>query len=215
MKKLFKKNQIIIAALAVMIAAAGYLNYSGRIFPAGSDTEETNADLANQELLDISEEDVTAQSEDIESQDGGTAEDGSVDGTPGEAVLTSGGVESVVAEAKVTREQVRAQNKESLMEIIDNENLSDEQKQEAVNQMVAMTDFAEKEAAAETLLASKGFTDAVVSMTADSADVVVGAAELSDANLAQIEDIVTRKTGVPAQNVVITPVSSQAESQAE
>ena len=35
MKKIFKKNQIIIAALAVMIAAAGYLNYSGRIFRPG------------------------------------------------------------------------------------------------------------------------------------------------------------------------------------
>ena len=111
----------------------------------------------------------------------------------------------------MTREQVRAQNKESLMEIIDNENLSDEQKQDAVNQMVAMTDYAEKEAAAETLLASKGFIDAVVSMTADSADVVVGASELSEANLAQIEDIVTRKTGVAAQNVVITPVGAEAE----
>ena len=126
-------------------------------------------------------------------------------------MLTSGEASSVVAEAKVTREQVRAQNKESLMEIIDNENLSDEQKQDAVNQMVAMTDYAEKEAAAETLLASKGFTDAVVSMTADSADVVVGTSELSEANLAQIEDIVTRKTGVAAQNVVITPVGAEAE----
>ena len=77
--------------------------------------------------------------------------------------------------------------------------------------MVAMTDYAEKEAAAETLLASKGFIDAVVSMTADSADVVVGASELSEANLAQIEDIVTRKTGVAAQNVVITPVGAEAE----
>ena len=209
MKKIFKKNQIIIAALAVMIAAAGYLNYSGRIFPAGNDTEEPNADLSNQELLDISEEDVTASTEDIESQDSEVQEDGSVEGTPGEAVLTSGEASSVVAEAKVTREQVRAQNKESLMEIIDNENLSE--KQDAVNQMVAMTDYAEKEAAAETLLASKGFTDAVVSMTADSADVVVGASELSEANLAQIEDIVTRKTGVAAQNVVITPVGAEAE----
>ena len=133
MKKIFKKNQIIIAALAVMIAAAGYLNYSGRIFPAGNDTEEANADLSNQELLDISEEDVTASTEDIESQDSEVQEDGSVEGTPGEAVLTSGEASSVVAEAKVTREQVRAQNKESLMEIIDNENLSDEQKQDAVN----------------------------------------------------------------------------------
>ena len=97
MKKIFKKNQIILAALAVMIAAAGYLNYSGRIFPAGNDTEEANADLSNQELLDISEEDVTASTEDIESQDSEVQEDGSVEGTPGESVLTSGEASSVVA----------------------------------------------------------------------------------------------------------------------
>lgn len=210
MKRIFKKNQIIIAALAVMIAAAGYLNYSGRLFSGEEDAQEANADLANQELLDISEEDLASASGDIESQDS-EAEDGSVEGTPGEAVLTSGEVSGVVAEAKVTREQVRAKNKESLLEIIDNENLSDEQKQEAVNQMVAMTEIAEKEAAAETLLASKGFSEAVVSLTDESADVVVNAAELSDANRAQIEDIVTRKTGVAAENVVITPVNAQGE----
>ncbi len=210
MKRIFKKNQIIIAALAVMIAAAGYLNYSGRLFSGEENAQEANADLASQELLDISEEDLASASGDIESQDS-EAEDGSVEGTPGEAVLTSGEVSGVVAEAKVTREQVRAKNKESLLEIIDNENLSDEQKQEAVNQMVAMTEIAEKEAAAETLLASKGFSEAVVSLTDESADVVVNAAELSDAKRAQIEDIVTRKTGVAAENVVITPVNAQGE----
>lgn len=214
MKRIFKKNQIIIAALAVMIAAAGYLNYSGRLFSGEDDAQEANADLASQELLDISEEDLASASGDIESQDS-EAEDGSVEGTPGEAVLTSGEVSGVVAEAKVTREQVRAKNKESLLEIIDNENLSDEQKQEAVNQMVAMTEIAEKEAAAETLLASKGFSEAVVSLTDESADVVVNAAELSDANRAQIEDIVTRKTGVAAQNIVITPVYAEGQAASE
>ena len=159
---------------------------------------------------------MSASSGDIESQDAdaeaaGTeegADDGSVDGTPGEAVLTSGNASAVVAEAKVTREQVRAKNKEDLLSIIDNQNLSDEQKQDAVNQMVQMTDLAEKEAAAETLLASKGFDEAVVSLTADSADVVVNASELSDANRAQIEDIITRKTGIAAQNIVITPINT-------
>lgn len=216
MKKIFRKNQIIIAALAVMIAAAGYLNYSGRLFGEEDTAAQTSGNLASQELLDISEEDVSASSGDIESQDAdaeaaGTeegADDGSVDGTPGEAVLTSGDASAVVAEAKVTREQVRAKNKEDLLSIIDNQNLSDEQKQDAVNQMVQMTDLAEKEAAAETLLASKGFDEAVVSLTADSADVVVNASELSDANRAQIEDIITRKTGIAAQNIVITPINT-------
>lgn len=211
MKRIFKKNQIIIAVLAVMIAAAGYLNYSGKLFGDAGEQESAGTELASQELLDISQEDAAANG-DIESQDGdeNASEDGSVDGTPGEAVLTSGEANAVVAEAKVSREQIRAKNKESLLEIIDNESLSDEQKQDAVNQMVKMTEIAEKEAAAETLLASKGFTDAVVSLSEESADVVVGAAELSDANRAQIEDIVTRKTGVAAQNIVITPVYADA-----
>lgn len=111
MKKIFRKNQIIIAALAVMIAAAGYLNYSGRLFGGEDDAAQTSADLANQELLDISEEDVAAKADDIESQDGDadaagdgeSGEDGTVDGTPGEAVLTSGDASAVVAQAKVTR----------------------------------------------------------------------------------------------------------------
>ncbi|MCI9238379.1 SpoIIIAH-like family protein [Lachnospiraceae bacterium 50-23] len=211
MKRIFKKNQIIIAALAVMIAAAGYLNYSGRLFNDKDKTAEANAELANQELLDISEEDLAAAAGDIESQDGEAKEDGSVDGTPGEAVLTSGEASAVVAEAKVTREQVRAKNKESLQEIIDNDKLTDEQKKDALAQMVAMTELTEKEVAAETLLASKGFSEAVVSLSDDSADVVVNAAELSDANRAQIEDIITRKTGVAAENVVITPIHTDGK----
>ena len=52
MRRLFKKNQIIITSLALMIAVAGYLNYSGRLF--GKDAAETGNDAANQELLDFS-----------------------------------------------------------------------------------------------------------------------------------------------------------------
>lgn len=208
MKRIFRKNQVIIAALAVMIAVAGYLNYSGRMFGSDQEAAEADSEVANVELLDISEEDLAETDGEIASNDSEET-DGTVEGTPGEAVLTSGDASAVVAEAKVTREQVRAKNEESLMEIIDNQNLSDAQKQDAVNQLLVMTDLAEKEAAAETLLASKGFDEAVVSLTQESADVVVNAAELSEANRAQIEDIVTRKTGIAAENIVITPINAE------
>ena len=221
MKKIAKKNQIVIATLAVMIAAAGYMNYSGKLFPNKTKTQETNSELANKELLDISDEDASVSSGDMKSQEGdsgsgadsnaGSTDDGSVDGTPGEAVLTNGSVSSVVSQAKVSREQVRSKNKETLQNIIDNKNLSAEEKEKAVNQMVQMTEIAEKEAAAESLLAAKGFNDSVVSITDDQADVIVGASELSDANRALIEDIVTRKTGVAAQNIVINPVNADSK----
>ena len=221
MKKIAKKNQIVIATLAVMIAAAGYMNYSGKLFPNKTKTQETNSELANKELLDISDEDASVSSGDMKSQEGdsgsgadsnaGSTDDGSVDGTPGEAVLTNGSVSSVVSQAKVSREQVRSKNKETLQNIIDNKNLSAEEKETAVNQMVQMTETAEKESAAESLLAAKGFHNSVVSITDDQADVIVGASELSDANRAQIEDIVTRKTGVAAQNIVINPVNADSK----
>ena len=221
MKKIAKKNQIVIATLAVMIAAAGYMNYSGKLFPNKTKTQETNSELANKELLDISDEDAAVAPGDMKRQEGdsgsgadsnaGSTDDGSVDGTPGEAVLTNGSVSSVVSQAKVSREQVRSKNKETLQNIIDNKNLSAEEKEKAVNQMVQMTETAEKESAAESLLAAKGFHNSVVSITDDKADVIVGASELSDANRAQIEDSETRKTGVAAQNIVINPVNADSK----
>lgn len=204
MKRLLKKNQIIIATLAVMIAVAGYLNYSGVLFGEdGNPAAEANADLASQELLDISEEDIESAGDDIESLDS------EVDGTPGEAVLTSGTAATTVAQAKVTREQVRAENKETLQGIIDNPDLSDEEKQSAVDQLVQMTQISEQEAAIETLMASKGFSESVVNLDSDSADIIVKSDELTDANRAQIEDIVTRKTEIEPQNIVITPIREQ------
>ena len=75
-----------------------------------------------------------------------------------------------------------------------------------MSQLVRMTEIAEQEMAIETLMASKGFSESVVNLTEDSADIVVNAAELTDANRAQIEDIVSRKTQIAPENIVITPI---------
>ena len=100
--------------------------------------------------------------------------------------------------ARLLKEQTRAKNKETLLEIINNVNISEEQKQEAVDNMIAITDIAEKETSAEILLESKGFDD-----------VVVNAAELSEAQRAQIEDIIVRKTGVTPDAIVISTLSDE------
>ncbi len=134
------------------------------------------------------------------------------DEEPGEAVLasTSAGT-GFAAAAKLSREQLRSRNKETLLEVINNTNISDAQKQEAVDSMVELTDIAEKEAAAEMLLAAKGFEDVVVSLTDGQADVVVNMENVDDAGRAQIEDIVKRKTGMTAENIVITPAAERSK----
>ena len=234
MKNMIKKNQMMITALAIMIAVAGYLNFagtkvtdedlmsvSGEMGATGLTQEDADAEYAA--LLDLSDEDIEQASGDIESLDSDVtmAESGSVDEelaqalaeeqmdeVPGEAVFTSAETATALSGAKLEKEQTRMQNKETLLEIINNANISETQKQEAVSSMISMTDIAEKETAAEILLEAKGFDDAIVSIDGDSVDVVVNTAELSEAQRAQIEDIVIRKTGVSADAVVISTVNS-------
>ncbi len=55
--------------------------------------------------------------------------------TPGEAVLTA--ASDFAAQAKLSREQIRSQNKADLQAIINNQDLGDDQKQEAVSTMVS------------------------------------------------------------------------------
>ena len=228
MKKIFKKNQIIITALAVMIAAAGYISYSDAQLKGEKDktakTETSseaetsvNMDQVLQDMenldLDVTDEtgaatagdgtDATASGEESSGTESQPQE------TPGEAVLT--GASTYMAQARIEREQIRSQNKESLLSIINNEALSETEKESAIASMVNMTDLVEKEAAAELLLEAKGFPDVVVNLTGETADIVVPDTKVDDASRAQIEDIVKRKTGIAAENIVITPMSSQPE----
>ena len=57
------------------------------------------------------------------------------------------------------------------------------------------------------MLRKKKISDVVVSITDNEADVVLNMGDVTDAKRAQVEDIVKRKTGISAENIVITPLS--------
>lgn len=213
MKKIVKKNQIMITVLAIMIAVAGYLNFAGTklgeedfLTLDGSDqeltyeiddvTEVENYLSSNMELSMLDEEDA-AQTKEAAA----TETEGDI---PGEAIFTSSSVINSLSGAKLLKEQTRAKNKEALLEIINNEKLTESAKQEAVNSMIALTETAQKETDAEMLLEAKGFTSAVVSMGESNVDVMISASSLTDAQTAQIIDIVQRKTEVSPENIIIT-----------
>ena len=110
------------------------------------------------------------------------------------------------ASAKLAREQTRAKNKETLMNIVNNKAIASADKKSAIRQVANITKNSEKENAAELMLQAKGFQNAVVSINEGNADVVVDANGLTEQQIAQIEDIVRRKTGIEADKIVITPV---------
>lgn len=229
MKKMFRRNQIIITTLAIMIAAAGYLNYSAKQEIAGVEVYEAG-------MMEISDEDILAENQALHGVDDGSlveimsldqdgselpvdvitsAEQSAVSAenetaaagieNPGEAVLTGGTtVSEYIAGVQLDREQIRAKNKETMMELINSDQIPDVEKQTVIQNMIRMTEISEKENAAETLLKAKGFVDPVVSITENQVDVVINAVSLTDPERAQIEDIVKRKTEVGAEGIVIT-----------
>ena len=217
MKRLFRKKQIIITSLAIMIVIAGYLNFTAdQTKPVKQEAAAETAEKIREENIQAEEaaagaeaditsfpdEDLASVSAEAES----TADTETPEGEKvGEAVLTSSASAGAFsASAKLNREQVRSKNEASLLEIINNTDISEDMKADAIASMNRMTDRAEKELDAELLLEAKGFKDSVVSINDDSVDVIVGAAEITDEQKAQIEDIVTRKTERNVSDIVIT-----------
>ena len=101
MKKLFRRNQIIITTLAIMIAAAGYLNYAGK-----RDLEaSTGEDLYQAGTFDISEEDLLAENQKKGQEDTAMIEEAQpqAEGTKLQAEASQDG--SFLAEADARTDQ--------------------------------------------------------------------------------------------------------------
>ena len=221
MKKSNHKNGIVITALALMIIAAGYLNFTGQKISTNGISVKSTAvpETVSDTSVDISAEDIGEDDEYAQEDENNTDDDseyeltksGEVEASeenPGEAVMVSNNIGSdYFASSKLNREQTRAKNKETLMNIINDDKISSADKKSAIKQVAAMTKVSEKENAAELMLQAKGFENAMVSISNGNADVIVGSEGLTNKQIAQIEDIVKRKTGITADKIVITPVN--------
>ena len=214
MKKIFKKNQFIVTFLAVLIAVAGYLNYADN---ADKKKEAAKVNGTTYESVYDGDNLLTGDN-DIESLDGEdannkeTKESAGEETTkePGVAVLTNGtNLASYMAQARLNREQIRSKNKETLLEVINNNDISEGEKKKAVKSMVKLTELNEKENTIETLLKAKGFDDIVVTISDKQADVIISENEVDDAKRAQIEDVIKRKAGVSVDNITITPTGTK------
>lgn len=196
MKKGSHKNQIIITTLALLLAVVGYISYDNR------DTFMNAKDVLSTEIESVNGEADTQVSDEVALETDSTEEILNA----GETVLTSASTESeeCVAQVKLGREQVRSKNKEALQKIIDDAGVSEEEKKSAVDAMVKLTENAQMEEDAQMMLEAKGFKNAVVSLSDDCCDVIVGKEDVTDEKRAQIEDIIKRKTNIGASNIVIS-----------
>ena len=201
MKKIFKKNQIIVTVLAILIVIAGYLKYTDANFNNKNrevtneiyeSTYGTDDILSNGEIASLDENETGEAVEETTLQ-------------PGEAVMTSSKLTDFIIQARIDREQIRSKNKETLLKVINDETVSEKEKTSAVEAMVEITKSSELENTIETLLEAKGFSNVIVTVSDNQVDVIIDEQEITDQKRAQIEETIKRKTDISADKIVITP----------
>ena len=201
MKKIFKKNQIIVTVLAILIVIAGYLKYTDANFNDKNkevtneiyeSTYGTDDMLSNGEIASLNENETGEAVEETTLQ-------------PGEAVMTSSKLTDFIIQARIDREQIRSKNKETLLKVINDETVSEKEKTSAVEAMVEITKSSELENTIETLLEAKGFSNVIVTLSDNQVDVIIDEQEITDQKRAQIEETIKRKTDISADKIVITP----------
>lgn len=237
-----KRNQVIITVLVFMIAIAAYLNTQEmpNSFKTTEVAAENNNIPEEVDFFEGYNEQLTQAGENVQNpeiqnpidlQAGTDTEELSLnDATEIETIkatitkkseesLPIGEVEasknlevSYFAEEKLLREQSRAQQVEQLTEYVANENLDQDAKSKAAANLIEIQERIEKENSAEALLKAKGFSEVYVRIDEDTVDVVVNKAELTDSEIAQIEEIVNRKTGYSVGKINITPLNGVANN---
>ncbi len=114
-------------------------------------------------------------------------------------------VDSYFATVQVSRQRARDEALEVLNAVVDNQNATDEVKAEAVAEIKQLSLEMKQEADIESVLVSKGFEQCLAVINGETASVVVKcSAELTPAQLAQINTVVYEYTGIEPVNITIT-----------
>ncbi|MCL2225901.1 MAG: SpoIIIAH-like family protein [Defluviitaleaceae bacterium] len=232
-----KRNQIIITALVVMIAVAGYLSWNdtrGGELTVGyllTDQGEVAALIPDSgALISLFPEDYpgligawTTTHDPAIAVSGDDFQWGTLTGLDlsdimalptneehiseaGEAIFVNQSRDSTFVQNRLSREQSRSSERSILNELINNANVSDQHRAEAADAMLEIQRRIERETAAEALIESKGFAEAYVRISETSVDVIVSNETLSEAELAQIVEIIKRKTGMDATQIHVSPM---------
>lgn len=213
MKNILKKNQVIISAIAIMLIAAGYMNYTantkdGLEASALADTE-AYAQLGDATLVSANVTDnttigtaISTNTENTENTEN-TGNTGNTENT--EVTQTSSSSsDEYFTESRLEREKMYSQMLESYQNILENSQISETQKEISQNEIKNINDTKNAIMIAENLIKNKGFEDVVIFVNGESISVIIKGAEITPEQIAQIQNIVSRELSAEVDNIHIS-----------
>ena len=232
MKQILKKNQIIISVIAIMLIAAGYMNYTSNEKQALetavlTDSEKyagigdatlvsanvaDNNDLVNNDETQNTdnENNDTSKNEDkkdeIKSneQNTETTENAVQNEVNTSTTVTETSGDQYFAELRLERDKMYSQMLESYQKILSNSQISETQKEISENEIKKINDTRNAIMIAENLIKNKGFQDLIIFINGDSISIIVKAKELKEEQIAQIQNIISRELKGEIENIHIS-----------
>lgn len=204
MKKVLKRNQIVISVIAVMLIAAGYMNYTTNIKQtldtAALTDSEKYAGLGDATLVSSSNVDEENKIEENKIEENKMEEN---------QVQTSVKADEdqelqYFAESRLEREKMYSQMIESYQKILQNTAISEAQREIAQNEIKKINDIKNSIMIAENLIKNKGIEDVIIFINGESVNIIVKANDLSQEQIAQVQNIVTRELKVEIENIHIS-----------
>ena len=232
MKQILKKNQIIISVIAIMLIAAGYMNYTSNEKQALetavlTDSEKyagigdatlvsanvaDNNDLVNNDETQNTdnENNDTSKNEhkkdEIKSneQNTETTENAVQNEINTSTTVTENSGNQYFAELRLERDKMYSQMLESYQKILSNSQISETQKEISENEIKKINDTRNAIMIAENLIKNKGFQDLIIFINGDSISIIVKAKELKEEQIAQIQNIISRELKGEIENIHIS-----------
>ena len=222
----FKKNQIIIFALGLMIITAGYLSYSNNI---NNNLIETSAIADSEEMASIGDAKLVSANVDEENNvisnnisstsntDSNVINENSVDSNlVNDLNGTTNSVDSVIASSlsiessddyfsssRLERNKMYSQQIENYQDILNNTNVSEAQKKTAQEEITKLNNEQNGIMISENIIKTKGIEDLVIFVNNESINVIVKGKEIEKEEIAQIQNIVTRELEADIGNIHI------------
>lgn len=208
MKK-FKKSEIAIYAIALMLVAAGYFNYS----TFEKQTQETYSEDINNienEYANVGDAVLVSNNESDSKQDennvetSNNSENETTESTSSE-VQENANETDYYASSKLERDKMYAEMISNYERILNNTNTSEAQKSIATQEITKINNNKNAIMICENLIQTKGFQNCVIMINDSSVNVVVHIeGGLNTENVAKVQNIVSRELNVEIENIHIS-----------
>lgn len=198
--KVLKRNQIIIFILALMLVTAGYLSTTTNqdwIQTSTSIKDNTNASNDTSTIGDATFVNGGALVENDEEN----IIDNNIINTVSTEVIQE---DNYFSNSRLERDSMYSQNLDSYQKMLDSTTVSSEQKAIAQNEITRINNEKNAIMIAENLIKTKGFEDIVIFINGSSINAIVKSDKLSQEEIAQIQNILSRELNSDISNIHIS-----------